>query len=199
MKQFGKRLRKPGALTLITLCFLGSSMLRVADNGAAIAEEVSRAGQAADMAPGTMGDALAQCPPQLEPAELLTAIQDREHQLDAFEQRLLNREQVLRVSRIKIEEQLAALEEAEKKLAETIALADAAAENDINRLTSVYENMKPKAAATIFETMDVNFAAGFLIRMRPDAAAEILANLSSEAAYSVSVIMAGRNAGVPTE
>ena len=34
-------------------------------------------------------------------------------------------------------------------------------------MTTVYENMKPADAARIFETMDVNFAAGLLARMRP--------------------------------
>jgi len=91
------------------------------------------------------------------------------------------------------------LEDAENRLADTLALADNAAEKDLERLTSVYENMKPKEAADIFETMDVTFAAGFLSRMRPDAAAGILSNVDKTLAYAISVAMAGRNIGVPTE
>ena len=79
----------------------------------------------------------------------------------------------------------------------TLSLADEASEKDILRLTSVYENMKPKDAAILFEQMEPNFAAGFLGRMRPDIAAEILSGLSPEVAYSISVILAGRNANVP--
>jgi hypothetical protein len=45
--------------------------------------------------------------------------------------------------------------------------------------------------------MDPEFAAGFLGRMRPDAAGAVMAGLSAEKAYAVSVILAGRNAGVP--
>jgi flagellar motility protein MotE (MotC chaperone) len=59
--------------------------------------------------------------------------------------------------------------------------------------------MKPKEAAEIFETMDVSFAAGFLNRMRPDAAAGILSNVETTTAYAISVVMAGRNAGAPVE
>lgn len=191
------KLMRPGALFVIGVCFFGSGVLRVAEMGPAIAEEM--AAMKADPEMGAAQIAPGQCPPQLEPESLLMAIQDREAQLDERENRLNDREQVLRVAALKIDEQLAELAAAEDRLTETLSLADEAAEKDIQRLTTVYENMKPKNAATIFETMDINFAAGFLMRMRPDAAAAVLSNLSSEAAYSVSVVMAGRNVGVPTE
>lgn len=98
-----------------------------------------------------------------------------------------------------IEEKIAALETAERALSATLALADGASESDLGRLTSVYENMKPKDAAALFETMDPAFAAGFLARMRPETAAGIMAGLSPQVAYKISVILAGRNAAVPTE
>lgn len=188
------KIARPGPLLLVSLCFVGSGMLRVWDADLAIAAENDDPPmtEQAEMTPG-------QCPPQLEPESLLLAIQTREKQLDAMEQRLSDREQILRVSKLKIEEQLEALEQTEAKLAKTLSQADKAAEKDIDRITAVYENMKPANAAEIFETMDVTFAAGFLMRMRPEAAAGILSNLSPEAAYSVSVVMAGRNASVPTE
>lgn len=201
MKLKRPNMARPGALLVIALCFLGSGMLRLTEFGPAIAEEISaRTARDDDMAAAKpMPTALGQCPPQLEPETLLRAIQDREAQLAEMEKRLNDREQVLRVSALKVKEQMAELAKAEERLASTIALADEAAEKDIQRLTTVYENMKPKNAATIFETMDINFAAGFLMRMRPDTAAAVLSNLSSEAAYSISVVMAGRNVGVPTE
>jgi flagellar motility protein MotE (MotC chaperone) len=42
--------------------------------------------------------------------------------------------------------------------------------------------------------MEARFAAGFLARMRPEAAAEIMAGLSPESAHTISVVLAGRNA-----
>jgi flagellar motility protein MotE (MotC chaperone) len=91
------------------------------------------------------------------------------------------------------------LEAMETELKATLALADGAAEADIERLTAVYQAMKPKDAAALFETMSPEFAAGFLGRMTPDSAAAILSGMSAEAAYGVSVIVAGRNAGAPTD
>ena len=85
----------------------------------------------------------------------------------------------------------------ENRLRATLAKADQAAEKDIARLTSVYENMKPAQAAPLFEAMEPSFAAGFLSRMRPDAAAGILANVDPQAAYTISVLIAGQNASVP--
>ena len=94
-------------------------------------------------------------------------------------------------------EKMAELVEVEAALRETLSLADGASEADLSRLTSVYEQMKPKEAAALFETMDPAFSAGFMARMRPDAAAGILAKLSPQAAYSISAILAGRHALVP--
>lgn len=95
--------------------------------------------------------------------------------------------------------QMAELAEAEAELNKTIALADGAAENDVSRLTSVYESMKPKEAARLFEAMAPEFAAGFIGRMQPEAAAAVMSGMSAEAAYSVSVLLAGRNALAPSE
>ena len=188
-------MRKPEALLVILFCFLGSGLIRVWESGAAIAEEVGSLAATEQPAPKAMTAQV--CPPQLEPESLLLAIREREAQLDARESRLGDREQVLRISRLKIDEQLAALEDAEKKLTATMAIADEAAEKDIVRLTTVYENMKPKDAAALFEAMEPAFAAGFLGRMRPDAAAGIMAGLNPQAAYTISVILAGRNANAP--
>ena len=107
--------------------------------------------------------------------------------------------QALSVADQTIARKLAALTEAEEKLRATLALADTAAEDDLIRLTAVYQNMKPAEAAALFEEMDPQFAAGFLGRMDPAAAAGVLAGLSPQAAYSVSVILAGRNANVPKD
>ena len=54
-------------------------------------------------------------------------------------------------------------------------------------------------AAALFQLMEPSFAAGFLGRMRADAAAAILAGLEPDLAYSISVVLAGRNANVPRE
>ena len=131
-------------------------------------------------------------------AVVLEQLQVREERLKAREAALESRLQALAVAEEQIARNLDALTRAEEELAATMALADTAAEDDLSRLTAVYENMKPKEAAPLFEAMDPKFAAGFLGRMRPDAAAAILSGLDPKTAYAISVILAGRNAAVPT-
>ncbi len=132
-----------------------------------------------------------------EIAGLIKALTMRETLLATREKQLEMRMQALSVADAEIEKRIAALTETEAALRATLSLADEASENDLLRLTSVYESMKPKDAAALFEEMEPNFAAGFIGRMRPDVAAEVMAGLSPQVAYSISVILAGRNATVP--
>jgi flagellar motility protein MotE (MotC chaperone) len=128
---------------------------------------------------------------------LLESLRDREARLQMQEKMVAEKEQTLALARSKIDEKLAELELAEQKLAQTIALADQAAEKDVSKLVAMYETMKPKVAAKMFAEMAPDFAAGFLAKMRPDAAAAILAGLEPGQVYTISVVLAGRNAKAP--
>lgn len=132
-----------------------------------------------------------------EMGNLITALTEREAQVLEREKQLEMRMRALSVADAEIEKRLASLSQTESALRATLSLADEASEKDIMRLVSVYENMKPKGAAALFEEMEPGFAAGFLGRMRPDTAAEVMAGMSPQTAYSISVILAGRNANVP--
>lgn len=139
-------------------------------------------------------------PPDYSGIEAIVAeLNAREEALLEREAALDNRMQALRVAEMEISGRLEELRAAEESLEATIALAETAAEDDLTSLTSVYENMKPADAAALFQEMSPEFAAGFLGRMRPDAAAAILAGLEPNHAYSISVLLAGRNVNVPTE
>lgn len=127
---------------------------------------------------------------------LLSSFQSREQRIKAEEQRISKRLEQLIQAEASIASQLAKLEEAELRLRKLLSIADSASEDDVARLTSVYENMKPKAAAIVFEEMAPEFAAGFLARMRPDAAALVMAGLNPQTAYAVSVVLAGRHIDV---
>jgi flagellar motility protein MotE (MotC chaperone) len=85
------------------------------------------------------------------------------------------------------------LERAEADFKKRYRTAETASEADILQLVAVYQAMKPKEAAKVFEAMSPEFASGFLREMPTDTAASILASLAPEFAYSVSVLMAGRN------
>lgn len=130
-------------------------------------------------------------------SNLIRALNVREALVVKREKQIEMRMRALSVADAEIEKRIKSLTETEQTLRATLSLADEASEKDLIKLTAVYENMKPKDAAILFEEMEPNFAAGFLARMRPDVAAQVMSGLSPQVGYSISVILAGRNATVP--
>jgi flagellar motility protein MotE (MotC chaperone) len=191
------RRRQPGrgALVMIAGILLLSGLLRMGD-GAGQALALAKDGVEVATLPEADTQA---CETPDDLRRVLKAIQEREQALNRRESALQDRMQALSVAERETEKKLQALLDAEDSLRQTIAMAESASETDLERLTKVYENMKPKQAAALFEEMAPNFAAGFLGRMRPEAAAAIMAGLTPEAAHTFSVVLAGRNANVPKE
>lgn len=198
-----KRRRKTrsgrGALVIIGALFLISGVIRLADGtGAAIAREVE-----AFSAPGDTSREPSEVPivPECvtdEGVNQVTArLRERRDQLDEREEKIALRMAELEQAEMSLQANLEKVKAAEEALRATIALADGAAERDIETLIAVYEKMKPKDVSAVFETMDASFAAGFLARMRPESAASVMAGLSAEKAYTVSILLAGRNMDVP--
>ena len=180
--------RQPGRgiLGLLMLTFVASGAIRL---GLGVNEAVANA-------PATSSEPLV-CPEP--PVALAEALTKREQRVAAQESALNDRLSALALAGQAIEARLVALTETEAKLSATLTMADGAAESDLARLTTVYEAMKPKDAAPLFEQMAPEFAAGFLGRMKPDAAAAILGGMSANKAYAVTILLASRNAGAPTE
>lgn len=179
-----------GALFIVAMLFASSGALRLGSGiGAALAKSEAEpaaeqpvAGQSCEM-----------------PSALAEALSQREERVAEQEASLKERLAALALADAAITKRMEEMKAVEGELKATLALADGAAEEDIARLTAVYQAMKPKDAAKLFETMSPEFAAGFLGRMPPESAAAILSGMSSEAAYGVSVIVAGRNAGAPKD
>ena len=196
-KQNGVLKKGHGSIFFIIILLFGSASVRLLSNTqqAFAAEDLNS--EAQDI---VNVDGITEPEVKTEGVEkLLEIVMNREKEVEEREKAIQRREREIQVAKEEVKEQLSALENAEKQLRATIALANSAAEDDLVRLTSVYESMKPKVAAALFEEMDPEFAAGFLARMKPDAAASIMTGLTSQKAYSISVVLAGRNAETPTE
>jgi len=71
-----------------------------------------------------------------------------------------------------------------------------ASNDDMEHLARMYGTMKPDQAATIFDQMDSDFAAGFLRLMRSEQAGMILAGMETKKAYAVSLRLAAMNEDV---
>lgn len=184
-----------GSVLLICCLFLGSAAIRIGgEAGRAVATENPFPVAAPESEIQKTGD---DHPNREEISNILVAFKKREERIELLEREIDIRQKALEVADEEINKRLEVLKDAEETLRSMLAIADTAAEDDILTLTSVYENMKPKDAAALFEQMEPTFAAGFLGRMRPASAAGIMAGLSPQKAYTISVILAGRNADVP--
>ena len=180
-----------GALFLIALLLGGSGVIRLglgADLALAKTQDAAAEAGAAEAAA---------CEPDAGALAMLEELRAREERLAQREAEIADRAQALSVAKSEIDGRLAELVAAEEKLSATLTLADGAADEDVARLDAVYEKMKPKDAASLFAEMEPDFAAGFVARMRPDAAAAVMAGLDPKEAYTISVVLAGRNANAP--
>ncbi|WP_424939081.1 MotE family protein [Aliiroseovarius sp. S253] len=189
------RLRTRGILVLFAAAFATSGALRLGPVSAAFAEDLTK------LLSGTSADQSADisAPKFQDVAVVLAALQEREATLEAREKKLAQRLEALNLAEDRVSSKLEELTKAEETLAATMAMAKTAAVDDLSRLTTLYENMKPKQAIPLFEAMDPDFAAGFIAQMKPATAAQIMAGLDPQKSYAISVVLAGRNAAAPTQ
>lgn len=186
-----------GSILLIAGLLIGSAGIRVLTSAEAALAEIEPADQIILPSEARNPEPKSAPEDRAEIGSLLAALREREARAEKRESDLDMRAKALDVAQYEIQRRLDALEAAEKRLAATLSVAQSASEDDLARLTSVYENMKPKDAAALFEEMEPEFAAGFIARMRPDSAAKVMSGLNPQAAYSISVMLAGRNANAP--
>jgi len=190
------RRRLKVSLSLVAVLLIASAVLRLSGTaGQAVAQSLEKS----QLQEKTINRESIEIIDEEGVREMLVSLRQREADLVEKENQMRTRMQALKTVNTEVTRKITQLEQAEERLRATLAIAESAAEDDIDKLTQVYESMKPKQAAALFEEMDPNFAAGFLGRMRPDAAAAIMAGLSSEAANLYSVILAGRNANAPRD
>ncbi len=203
-KQRRKRYRKPprSTLSLIALLFFLSLFLRLtegAEGWIAQAQASALGSTNATSEESTEKDNEEKDISTKAIKKALDLLRERERKIEEIEKQLEVRLATLRETETRVTNKIKELKEADQMLRARMAQSNSAAEEDLVQLTSVYAQMKPKNAALLFEQMDPKFAAGFLARMKPDSAAAILAGLSPELAYTISVVLAGRNANALTE
>lgn len=190
-----RRTRPPSVLTSLATLLMVSVLLRAGDQAmTATAQTIAPEPAQVQRADRILGMPLDdQTLPQL-----MQVFQEREAKLLENERLAAEQQEALRASAESIALQLEELAAAEERLAQTLATADVAAAEDLARLATVYENMKPRDTAALFAEMAPGFAAGFLGLMRPEAAAAIMTELEPNEAHLISVMLAGRNATAPT-
>jgi flagellar motility protein MotE (MotC chaperone) len=128
---------------------------------------------------------------------LLERLQERRQELDARARELDLRESMLKAAEKKLEAQPAGEKASEVKPGPAGQRKDKE-EPDNSRfkgLITIYETMKPKDAAKIFDRLDIKVLIEVASQMRPQTMSAILAQMSPDAAERLTVELAARSGG----
>ncbi len=126
-----------------------------------------------------------------EEIDLLQALAERRRELDLRAHELEQREILLRAVEQRIAEQVGGLRALLKQ-------QENQTEDQYTSLVKIYESMKPKDAARIFEEMDLAVLMPVVERMKERKTAPILAKMSSRKATAITTQLAQRHKA-PTE
>lgn len=171
-----------------------------------LANTVTSTAALADTAPaaGTAGGAshpapiqVAELPPDpsrfsQSEIDLLQALATRRDSLDRREATLEQREAVIQAAEKRIAEKAAELQSGKQELQTLLDAYNTQEDNRLKSLVKIYEAMKPKDAAQIFDKLDNVVLIGVVERMKETRVAPILAAMDTDRAKQVTDELAQR-------
>ncbi|MEY3232929.1 MAG: hypothetical protein RL230_200 [Pseudomonadota bacterium] len=116
---------------------------------------------------------------------LLQTLQERRQTLDTRERDIVTRENLLATTDAKIQERMSALKAVESNLQKLLGQVDDLETQRIASLVRVYEKMKPKDAAAVWEGLDTEVLLKIAQKMKEQPLSLILAKMSPERAREV--------------
>jgi flagellar motility protein MotE (MotC chaperone) len=125
-------------------------------------------------------------------AQVLQSLADRRKTLDGRDGELSTREQLLASAEKRIEQRLTEMKALQARVQQALGGLDEKADADTAALVSVYEKMKPKAAAAVMETLDDDVALRVARRMKVATLATIMSSMSPPRAKHLTELMAKR-------
>lgn len=127
-----------------------------------------------------------------EELEVLQNLAARRAEIEARAEELEMRERVLAATEQRINERVALLEQLKGEIEGLLARYDEQQENELKNVVKVYESMKAKDAARIFDQMDMPTLLDIVQRMRPQKVAGVLAEMDPLKARAVTEELAQR-------
>lgn len=122
--------------------------------------------------------------------QVLRTLSDRREQLDAREVSLDTRELTISAAESRLNDQISELERLETSIQSLLGELDDRNDEQLASLVKLYENMKPKDAARIVNTLDDQLMLSIADRMKPANMAAILADMDIERARTLTTLMA---------
>lgn len=126
---------------------------------------------------------------------ILERLQERRQELEARARDLEMRESLLKAAEKRLEGRVNEIKQAEGQVKVAKEKKDVDADARFKGLVAMYENMKAKDAARIFDRLDLKILAELAGQINPRRMADILASMSPEAAEKLTVEFASRGNG----
>lgn len=138
--------------------------------------------------PQNPGSQVAQTGPSAEERALLEKLRNRRDEIDTKDRDLEMRDNLLRMSERKLDERIGELRTLENQLGQNQSKNDA--KTRYKPLVVMYESMKPKEAARVFDRLDTRILMDLVAHMNPRKVSEILAVMEPSAAEKLTIALA---------
>lgn len=140
-------------------------------------------------------------PPTVSASEraILERLQERRMELDTRQRELDMRESLLRATERRLEQRATELRELETRIAGLEQRRDEAEQARFRGVVSMYETMRPKDAARIFDTLDMGVLIEVARAMRPPKLADIIAQMQPDPAKRLTTELARRPNQTPAD
>lgn len=128
---------------------------------------------------------------------VLERLQTRRQELDTRNRELEMRENLLKAAEKRLEAKVSELKNTESRVTTAMGTRDKVEAERFKSIVSMYENMKAKDAARIFDRLDMRILVDVSTQMNPRKMSEILAQMSPDAAERLTVELANRASAKP--
>lgn len=165
-------------------------------------KEAAKADTPKPAAPGTVDPNKTVVHPEdiqqpVSPSEraILERLQSRRQELDARAREIDIRENLLKAAERRLETKVEELKAAESRVAAAAEQKDEAESARLKGLVTMYEGMKPKDAARVFDRLEMPVLIEIASQISPRKMSDIMGLMSSEAAERLTVELAHRAGG----
>lgn len=122
-------------------------------------------------------------------SDLYKQLAGRREQLDKRAADLDEREALALVTEQRVDQKIKEMEVLRNQLQALVGQAGAAQQAQIENLVKIYEIMKPKEAAKIFEALELPVLLGVIQKMKPARTAAVMAEMNPEKAKEITVAL----------
>ncbi len=128
---------------------------------------------------------------------VLERLQDRRQELESRTRDLEMRENLLKAAEKRVEAKVTELKEVEARVNSAIGLREKTEAERFKSIVTMYENMKSKDAARIFDRLELKILVDVATQIKSAKMSEIMAAMTSESAERLTVELANRASSTP--